>query len=273
MKLSVFTDEINPSLPRALQLVKEWDLSHIEIRTVMDGRFPRLGDAELADLVKCVKEAGLAVSAVSPGYFKCLIDDAEIEAGISEGLPRACEWALKLGTSSVSSFAFRRSEGEMPTEQVVDYLGRMADAVGSAGCRMLLENEAACWGGTGLEAADLIRQVGPQRLGLCWDPGNSTRAGGDPSAEFEQIRSLIEHIHLKNYDPVEGRWSVLDSGVVDWPGIMELLRDIDYQGFLILETHTDISLEEFAPLAGQLDGKEGNTLHNLKYLRELLDGS
>lgn len=272
MKLSVFTDEINPSLPRALRLVKEWDLSHVEIRTVMGGRFPRLEDAELADLDKSVKEAGLAVSAVSPGYFKCLIDDAEIEAGISEGLPRACEWALKLGTSSVSSFAFRRSEGAMPG-QVVDCLGRMADAVNSAGCRMLLENEAGCWGGTGLEAADLIRQVGPERLGLCWDPGNSTRAGGDPTAEFEQIRSLIEHVHLKNYDPAERRWSVLDHGVVDWPGIIALLRDIDYRGFLILETHTDISLEEFAPLEGQLDGKEGNTLHNLQYLRELLDGN
>ncbi len=273
MKLSVFTDEINSSLPRALQLVSEWNLSHVEIRTIMGGRFPRLEDAELADLDSSVKEAGLAVSAVSPGYFKCLIDDAEIEAGISEGLPRACEWALKLGTNSVSSFAFRRSEGEMPTVQVVDYLGRMADAVNSAGCRMLLENEAGCWGGTGLEAVDIIRQVGFERLGLCWDPGNSTRAGGDPSVEFEQIRSFIEHVHLKNYEPAQGRWSVLDRGVVDWPGIMALLRDIDYQGFLILETHTDISLHEFAPLEGQLDGKEGNTLHNLKYLRGLLDGS
>ncbi len=52
----------------------------------------------------------------------------------------------------------------MPTGQVVDYLGRMADAVNSVGCRMLLENEAACWGGTGLEAADIIRQVGSERL-------------------------------------------------------------------------------------------------------------
>ena len=272
MKLSVFTDEINPSLPRALQLTHEWGLSHVEIRTVMGGRFPRLEDADLVDLAKSLKDAGLAVSAVSPGYFKCLVGDVEIEAGISEGLPRACEWALKLGTNSVSSFAFGRSEGGMPA-QVVDYLGRMAEVTASAGCRLLLENEAACWGGTGLEAADNIRQVGSDRLGLCWDPGNAARSGGDPLAEFDQIRSIIEHVHLKNYDPAEGRWSILDHGVVDWPAIIASLRDSDYQGFLILETHTDISPHEFAPIEGQLDGKEGNTLHNLKYLRELLDGS
>ncbi len=67
MKLSVFTDEINSSLPRALRLVNEWDLSHVEIRTILGGRFPRLEDAELADLEKSVKGAGVAVSAVSPG--------------------------------------------------------------------------------------------------------------------------------------------------------------------------------------------------------------
>ena len=272
MKLSVFTDEINPSLPRALQLTQEWGLAHVEIRTVMGGRFPRLEDGDLVDLAKSVKDAGLAVSAVSPGYFKCLVGDAEIELGISEGLPRACEWALKLGTRSVSSFAFRRSEGAMPA-QVVDYLGRMAEVATAAGCRLLLENEAGCWGGTGREAADIIRQVGSDRLGLCWDPGNAARAGGDPLAEFDQVRSITEHVHLKNYDPAEGTWSVLDHGVVDWPAIIASLRDSDYEGFLILETHTDISLHEFALLEGQLDGKEGNTLHNLKYLRELLDGS
>lgn len=272
MKLSVFTDEISSSMPRALELASSWGLSHVEIRSVGEARFPRLDDADLADLGRLVEDAGLSVSAVSPGYFKCLIDDAEIESGISEGLPRACEWALKFGTRMVSSFGFRRVEGGMPA-QVVDYLGRMADVASSAGCRLLLENEAVCWGGTGVEAVEIISQIGADRLGLCWDPGNTSHAGGDATAEFDEVRGFVEHVHLKNYDRSEARWSVLDHGVVDWPGILAVLGDIGYDGFLIIETHTNISLHEFAELEGQLDGKEANTLHNLEYLRALLPGS
>ena len=125
----------------------------------------------------------------------------------------------------------------------------------------------------GPEAVEIIRQVGGGgRAGLCWDPGNTVHAGGDPSLEFDQIRTFIGHVHLKNYDAGAGRWSVLDHGLVDWPDVMARLGGSDYQGYLILETHTDIGLEEFKPLEGQLDGKEANTLHNLQYLRRLLDG-
>ena len=272
MKISVFSDEINPSLSRALTLAREWGMEHIEIRTLSGARVPRLGDSDLADLVEQVKDSGLTVSAVSPGYFKCRLDDVEIEAGIEEGLPRACEWAQKLGTNLVSSFAFLRGEEAMPA-QVVDYFGRMVDVAAASGCRLLLENEAVCWGGTGLEAVEIIHEIGGvDRAGLCWDPGNTVHAGGDPLQEFDQIRTFIEHVHLKNYDADAGRWSVLDHGLVDWPNVMAGLGGIDFQGYLILETHTDISLEEFKPLEGQLDGKEANTLHNLQYLRTLLDG-
>jgi L-ribulose-5-phosphate 3-epimerase len=270
MKISVFTDEISPSVPRALELAAAWGVSHVEIRNVGEPRFPRAADADLADLVQQLADSGLAVSAVSPGYFKCPIDDGAIEAGISEGLPRACEWALKLGTSLVSSFAFKRSEGAMPNI-VVDYLGRMADVASSAGCRLLLENEAACWGATGVEAVALIRQVGPERIGLCWDPGNTANAGGDPT-EFDQVCDFVEHVHLKNFDGAGGGWSVLDHGTIDWPRIITSLQDIGYTGFLILETHTNVSLQEFVEAEGQLDAKEANTLHNLQFLREHLGG-
>ena len=269
MTLSVFTDEISSSVDRALELAAAWGLSHVEIRSIGDGRFPRVPDSALTDLGRQVEDAGLRISAVSPGFFKCALEEPEIEAGISEGLPRACEWALKWGTRSVSGFAFSRGEGSVPS-MVVDYLGRMADVVDAAGCRLLLENEAACWGDTGLEAADIIRQVGAERLGLCWDPGNTARAGGDPAAEYQQVRDLVEHVHMKNYDRTQERWAVMDQGVVDWPGLIRSLRADGYGGFLILETHTDISTEEFVAV-GELAGKEANTLHNLKYVRGLLE--
>ena len=270
MKLAVFTDEISDSVDRALELAAAWELSHVEVRSIGEGRFPRVPDRELAQLGRKVEDAGLRVSAVSPGFFKCALDDPGIESGIDEGLPRACEWAREWGTRMVSSFAFRRSEGPMPS-MVVDYLGRMADAVTAEGCRLLLENEGSCWGATGTEAAGIIRQLGSERLGLCWDPGNTARFGGDPASEFTQVCDLIEHVHVKDYDATTNSWAVLDHGVVGWPALVRSLREERYDGFLIVETHTATVPEEFVALDGDLAGKEANTLHNLKFLRELLD--
>ncbi|MFH1569387.1 MAG: TIM barrel protein, partial [Gemmatimonadota bacterium] len=145
-------------------------------------------------------------------------------------------------------------------------------------CRLVLENEAVCWGATGLEAAALIRRIGHPNLRLCWDPGNSARAGSrDPyPGEYGQLRDLVAHVHLKNYQPGPGRWSPMEVGIVDWPGQLAALARDGYHGFLVLETHTEVPLAEFglenAAEAG-LTPREAATHRNLAYLRALLAGA
>ena len=171
MKLSVFTDEISPSPARAVELAAAWGVSHIEVRGLDGGRFPRVGDAELQDFQRRIEDAGLAVSGVSPGLFKCRLGDPSIDREMAEVLPRACEWALRLGSDRVSCFAFRRGvETPMPDE-VVDRVAVMCEIAGGAGCRLLLENEAGCWAGTGLQAAGIIRRVGGETPRPVLGPG------------------------------------------------------------------------------------------------------
>jgi len=94
MKIAAFADEICREDPtRALQLARRWGIDALEIRTLPGGRFPRVSDAELAELGRMLADTSLTVSGVSPGLFKCSVDDEEIETGITELLPRACEWA------------------------------------------------------------------------------------------------------------------------------------------------------------------------------------
>ena len=50
MKLSVFADEINREKPLcALQLARDWGSTHVEIRSLPGGRFPRLSDGDLEE--------------------------------------------------------------------------------------------------------------------------------------------------------------------------------------------------------------------------------
>ncbi|MBM3279287.1 MAG: sugar phosphate isomerase/epimerase [Candidatus Handelsmanbacteria bacterium] len=273
MKLSVFTDEVCRQDPgRALALTAGWGLKHAELRTVRTGRFPLVPDAEIEEFGRQLRGEGLALSGVSPGFFKCPVDDPQVRPLLERELPRACEWARRLGSDLVSCFAFARQEQEEPPAQVIDYLGEMARLAGQQGCRLALENEAVCWGGTGLEAIQLIEQTGATNLSLCWDPGNAARAGSPRPFpdEYRQFAQQVSHLHMKNFDPQAGRWSLMEQGVVDWPGQLAALAAKGYQGFIIVETHLNISPDAFALASPDLSALESNTRRNLEFVRACL---
>jgi sugar phosphate isomerase/epimerase len=281
MKLAAFADEINRQDPaRALLLARRWAIPAIEVRGLPSGRFPRVPDAELEDFTRLVGDAGVQVSGVSPGLFKSPVGDAAVEDGIAELLPRACEWARRWNTDQVSVFACRRDDApsgstDIPAA-VVDTLGRMVEVASAQGCRLVLENVGGCWGDTGHAASALLRQMGDERLALCWDPGNSAGAGATSPypGEYDGLRDRVAHVHCKNHDPAVGGWSLMDTGLVDWPAQIQALADDDYSGFLVVETHTSEEPAGAEPIvdAGEtLAPLEANTLRNLRYLRSLLD--
>ncbi|MBQ34871.1 MAG: hypothetical protein CME04_00640 [Gemmatimonadaceae bacterium] len=279
VRIATFADEICREDPaRALLLAARWNLEAVEVRSLPGGRFPRVSDDALRDVGHIVADSGLSVSGVSPGLFKCDVGDHQVESGIAELLPRACDWARTWGTERVSIFGTGRGDephgsGRLPPA-VVDTLGRMCDVASRSGCHLVLENEAVCWGDTGTEAAALIRAVGVDGLTLCWDPGNSARAGADdPLAEYGSLADLVTHVHLKNFDPDTDAWSLMDTGVVDWTGQFGALRADDYSGFVVIETHTSTEPDGVEPMVDggeTLSPLESNSLRNLQYTRSLL---
>ena len=273
MRISIFTDEINrTSTKRAVELAKRWGIQAVEVRLFPSGRFPDVDQHELDDFTQLIDDAGLSVSGVSPGFFKCPVDDPSIEPALADALPRACEWSHRWNCDLVTCFAFLRDDSPAVPQRAIDLLGRMADAFQQHGCRLALENEAVCWGDTGIEAAHIIRQVGPDRLGLCWDPGNAAHAGSPHPYpdEYDQIKHLITHVHLKNADPATDSWALLDDGIVDWPAQINALRADDYSGYLVIETHLHIRPDAFRPIDNDLSDQESNSQHNLEFLRSCL---
>ena len=61
MKLSIFTDEVSKRSERAIELAKSWGVSHVEVRSLDSGRFPRAPDNEMEDFHRRLIDAGLAV--------------------------------------------------------------------------------------------------------------------------------------------------------------------------------------------------------------------
>ena len=277
MQISIFTDEISRADPqRAIRLAAAWGATHVEVRTLLSDRFPRVGDEEMETFHSWVRDAGLSVSGVSPGYCKCRLDDPSIPQALAEGFPRACEWARRMDTDLISGFAVIRDDAAtVPYEApaaAVDLMGRMADVVQQHGCRLVIENEPICWGATGLEAADIVRQIGADRIGLCWDPGNAAHAGSERPYpdEYAQIKDLVRHVHMKNYDADTAGWSLLERGVVDWPGQLRALRDDGYDGFAVVETHVGKRVDDYTVPDQDLTDLETNTFRNFAFVRDVL---
>ena len=273
MNIALFTDEIyKEDFTRALDRAVEWGVSHVEVRAIDGERLPNVSTKECDRFIAGVRDRGLAVSGLSPGFFKCDLDDPEVQATFDDALPRLCELMGMWDTDLLTCFSFKRREGaSMPTE-VIDLLGVAADRVAAAGCRLVLENVSACWGATGVESGEIVRQIGYDRIGLCWDPGNAGRGGAEVPFpdDYEAVKDLVDHVHVKNFIPDLNGWGLVDEGVVDWGAQVGALQTAGYAGFLVIETHLiERPVGRAAPLEGWT-ALEANTSDNLNATRVCL---
>lgn len=153
------------------------------------------------------------------------------------------------------------SKETRPPREVLDRqvaaLGTLTDHLGGTEMVLCLENVSAA-----PLAADLLRileAVGSPHLGICLDTGHLHMAAGD-QAEF--IRAAGAHLRALHLADNEGRsdqhMMPYGRGTVDWPAVVEALRQLPYEGLCNLE----IPGENRAPRAVRLA--------KLDYAKELL---
>ena len=245
MRLAIVTDEISQDPATAVELARGWGLEWFEVRMLMGGRFPDVGEGPIGRLEAVLREFDAQVSATSPGFFKVPVTDERVRPILREGFPRALELTRRLDAERMVLFGFLRPEGEPretpPPTQVVELLAEMAERAAAQDVLCVLENEAVCYGDTGLRAAALIRTVGHPNLKLNWDPGNSVAAGSPCPypEEYEQLKSLVAHLHVKDLARRGGNLLTVapGDGIIDWFGQLAALRADGYEGFVTVETH------------------------------------
>lgn len=267
MNISLFTDEVyKEDFVRALDRAVEWGISHVEVRAIDGERLPKLSKDVLDRFIGAVRDRGLSVSGLSPGFFKCDLHDPQVQDTFDDAMPRLCEVMADWGTGLLTCFSFKRQDGVSMPSGVIDRLAAAAEYVAGAGGRLVLENVSGCWGATGVESGEIVRQVGYDNLGLCWDPGNAGRGGAEipfPD-EYQAVKDLVDHVHVKNFIPAQNGWGLVDEGVVNWPAQVQALEQADYDGYLVIETHlTDRPDGRSAPPEGWVS-LESNTFDNMR---------
>jgi sugar phosphate isomerase/epimerase len=256
MRLSAITDEISQDLRHALSVMAEYDIREAELRNVY-GKYIVEADEELLEKVeKDLKDAGMTICCLDTPFYKCDLDDADTTAtGPTHGardrgreeqlhlLNRSIDLARRLGTSYIRIFSFwKRGPLTMEIEErIADALMTPARIAERAGVTLVLENEHACYLGTGAETARVIEKVGSSALKMVWDPGNAFMAGEQPfPSGYQAAAAHIGHVHVKDAHADESgklSFTVIGGGEIDYVGQFAALKESGYTGAISLETH------------------------------------
>ena len=144
------------------------------------------------------------------------------------------------------------------------------------GLRTVFHHHIGTWVESPSETARLMEMTDSETLGLVFDTGHWAFGGGDPLADIEDFAERIWLVHFKDHDPDvaarsrqsgwdgpasvgQGIFPELGKGDVDFPGVLDKLGAIAYDGWIVVEQ--DVLPGLGAPLE--------SATRNREYLRQI----
>lgn len=279
MRLSVITDEISMDFAHALEVMKQYNCTGAELRSLWDINIADLSQEQLDWARKLLDKSGLECCCIASPLYKCELPGSSSgelgqthqakERGPEDqmDLLKHCAKVAKMfGTKNIRIFSYWR-RGSL-TPDIADAIeAGLSDAVKFAEDNdvvLLMENEHACYLGTGVETAEFLGRFNSPALRAVWDPGNAFFAGENPFPNgYEAIRNYIAHVHVKDAELLASgkkRFVVVGEGEIDYKAQFDALKADGYTGYISLETH-------YKPFAGT---KEQGSVLCLQALNELL---
>ena len=129
----------------------------------------------------------------------------------------------------------------------------LASEVVDAGHRVAFHPHGGTFIETPAEIDRLVAGLDPGLAGICLDVGHYLVGGGDPVTALRELGDRVTHIHLKDVDPevLDGLrdgslggfgaalrsrlFTELGAGALDLDGILAVVADRDYDGWLMVE--------------------------------------
>lgn len=276
--LSGFSDEIAPELDLQLAAIREWGLSHIELRAADGVNVSDFSTEKIKEVKNKLAGAGVSVSSIGSPIGK--IGMEEDFAPHLEKLKRTLEIQKELGAPYLRMFSFYIPQGRAPEdfrEEVLDRMGRMVEEAAAWDSVLLHENEKGIYGDNAPRCKELLEAFYGPHFKAVFDFANFVQVGQQTLPAYELLKPYVEYVHVK--DAQWGTGAVVPAGQGDGH-VKDILADLiggGWKGFLSLEPH----LTDFAGLAAleqdpqkrgsALDGKSAWKLA-LDSLQEILAG-
>ncbi|WP_127585373.1 sugar phosphate isomerase/epimerase family protein [Paenibacillus koleovorans] len=154
-----------------------------------------------------------------------------------------------------------KSEHELKRQG--DNMTRIARLVEPLGLKVSMHNHAAAYELADGDLRSVTAYAGPE-VGLCVDTGWAHTAGHDPLEWVRRYPARVFGFHFRNQFGAVPTEHLLE-GEIDIAGLIGLLRDIGYAGWLSLELWQPKQTEPKLPMAEDVR-------RSIAYLRELVAG-
>jgi sugar phosphate isomerase/epimerase len=177
-----------------------------------------------------MQATGLAISSFMMGVLNShpLATEPRAPAWLEQAIDAARDLGAKVILVAFFGKGDLQADGKpkaADVDVVVRRLRAAAPQAEKAGVALAIENRL-----TARQNVELLERIGSPAARIYYDVGNTTALGYDAAAEIRFLRERIVCVHFKDGP------HYLGEGKVPYPPIAAALKDIGYQGWIVLET-------------------------------------
>jgi L-ribulose-5-phosphate 3-epimerase len=166
----------------------------------------------------------------------------------------AVRWARAFGLSHVNAAIGDDDNVKADEAALLRNVAELADAAEELGVVVGFETEGEIMG-AGASAAALMEKIGRRSIGVTFDTANVEYFSG--RSAVEELPKVLPHVvavHLKDWtgDREQPSFPPVGTGTIDFPRILELLRERDFDGPISVEV--EHAPDQSTPLADVHEG-------------------
>lgn len=236
------TPELSPE--EALDLAARLGLDGVELIYQPDyrcGFAPGTTTVQAKALAQRARALGQQILGLVPYLPDLDVDDEQRRQTAIDEMKRVVELAQAMECRNVRVLAGHDVEPDRRAashQRLVASLQELAESAEPAGVSLNIENHMDTLATSAAETMAIVSATSRASVGVLYDQANLAILGAEESDIAIELQGAdTRHVHVKNFLPrASGREPVaLDVGVVDWPTVLERLRNRAYEGCLSLE--------------------------------------
>lgn len=224
--LSAFADEADGKLDEQIKILKEENISLIELRGVDGKNCADLTEEDAKKIAEKLKANNIGISALGSPFGKIGITDA-FEPHL-EKFKKSLKVCKILGCTRIRIFSFYMPQEERTLQgdysayrnEVFNRLEQMLLLAEKEGILLVHENEKGIYGDNDHRCLELYNHF-EGRLGIAFDPANYVQCKVDPKTAYELQKNTITYFHMKDALFSDGSVVSVGNGDGSVPYILE----------------------------------------------------
>lgn len=234
-------------MERVLALTREAGFEFVSIGFGSSNVFHHDGwEEEILRIKELVEHLGLKCALTHLPYHNLTVNSDVVNKEMDEAIKRAIKATAMLGADRTA----HHTRTYYPSVGVADNIRSKKDNISSikelipvareAGVILGLENlpffeKYPLYPHDADNLLELFYELDDPILGICWDFGHGLMSGNDQVDALRRIGKNLKLTHVHDNFKNDDQHLIPGIGVTDWGELMEVLREIEYDGPMMLE--------------------------------------